>query len=131
MGRKKRSNRALVARHVLTLRLLGVENDGLDELVRRQNVKLRELRLPAVVTRASYVRSLIHRELESLGLRSPQAGAAPEPESLVLVPPRKRLRKSIKEMPGPVTVERKVTGRTRWERIVADDLFDDPAEQPK
>jgi hypothetical protein len=60
----------------------------------------------------------------------------------VLVPPRKRLRKTIKKMPGPLTVERKVAEkippkdaspelapprRTVWERIIASrDMFDDP-----
>jgi hypothetical protein len=122
----------------MTLRLDGGELAGLDELVKRQNAKLWELRLSAVVTRATYLRSLLHRELESLGLRAADGHVPTEPESLVLVPPRKKLRRSMKKLPGALKVERRVSKktpagsgttegrRTIWERIIADDVVEDP-----
>ena len=144
MARNARKDRRGVASHVVTIRLDDREREGLDDLVRTQNLKLREMRLPAVVTRASYVRSLIHRELESLGKWASTSTEAPSPTGLVLIPPRKKLRKSIKKMPGEVTVERQVfeeappkdvstvgvpKRRTVWERIIANELFAD--EEPK
>jgi hypothetical protein len=122
----------------MALRLDGGELAGLDVLVKRQNAKLRELRLSAIVTRATYLRSLLHRELESLGLRPSDGPLATEPESLVLLPPRKKLRRSMKKLPGPLKVERQVSKktpaasevtdgrRTIWERIIADDVVEDP-----
>jgi hypothetical protein len=136
MGRKKRKDRRGVARHVVTIRLDDREREGLEELVRTQNAKLREMRMPAVVTRASYLRSLIHRELESLGMRSSGgAEGSLEPESLVLLPPRKKLRKTIKKMPGDITIERSLTKPktevevpkrlTVWERLRINNFEDD------
>ena len=145
MPRKKRQDRRSVAANVLTLRLDAGESDGLGELVRLQNAKLRELRVPAVVTRASYVRSLINRELESLGMRPAGGDAAAKPKTLVLLPPRKRLRKSIKSMPGPMTIERTVSakppkqehddkpsprGLSVWERLRVN-LFEDETEKSR
>ncbi len=142
MARKKRQDRRGVASHVVTVRLDDREREGLDDLVRTQNVKLREMRMPAVVTRASYIRSLIGRELEALGKWASTTARSPEPETLVLVPPRKKLRRTIKKMPGLLTVERTVAEKTPpkdvspdpasprrsvWERIIASrDMFEDP-----
>jgi hypothetical protein len=127
--RKRQQNRRKVASNVVTLRLDEDEREGLDALVRQQNVKLRKMRMPAVVTRASYLRSLVHRELESLGMRPAASDEPLEPVSLVLVPPRKRLRRTIKKMPGKMTVDRVVAPKapapepeqgprmTVWERL--------------
>lgn len=144
MARKPRSDRGSVAAHVVSIRLEPAELSGLDALVRKQNVKLRQLGLAPVITRATYIRSLLLRELEATGHEQVPDGQAVAATSLVIHPPRKRPRASLKKMPGPVTIERVSTDepphvsgdgagrRSAWERLIVDEepFADVPAKTP-
>jgi hypothetical protein len=76
-------------------------------------------------------------------MRPTEGDVVASPETLVLLPPRKKLRKTIKTMPGPMTIERKVSPKapkqdheakdglprlTVWERLRTN-LFDDDTEE--
>jgi hypothetical protein len=110
MSRQRFEDRAKVAAHVVALRLDGRELEGLDKAVKIQNDRLREFRMPPVLTRATYVRSLIIRDLETLGLVEMLGSTRIAPEPLTHVPPRKR----------PAKVK-----PTAWQRVLSDDLLPD------
>jgi hypothetical protein len=110
MSRQPFEDRAKVAAHVVALRLDDRELGGLDKAVKMQNDRLREFRMPPVLSRASYVRSLILRDLEALGLVEMQGSARAAAEPLTYQPPRKRPEK---------------IGPTAWQRVLDDQVIPD------
>jgi hypothetical protein len=56
------------ADRVLTLRVTAAEGDALDVRLRHKNDALKKMGFPPVLTRASYIRSLLVRDLEEAGL---------------------------------------------------------------
>jgi hypothetical protein len=109
------------ADRVLTLRVTAVEGDALDVRLRHKNDGLKQMGFPPVLTRASYIRSLLIRDLEEAGLLAAKGRAVEAP---VAASPVKK--PAAKAMPKPKPKPKpRSRGKSIYERVLDDPLAAD------